>query len=200
KSQKKSDLPISSEESPSNKKSNKAKKGVAAEPKMTKKKEPRVPDEQHLKTSGADEGTGQQNVSQELGFEHVEKDAHVTLTPVLDTQKTDEPVQSSSVFFDFTSKLLNLENPSLADNEIASLMDTTVHHEEPRSRTSSLYTILVTETPDVTSIFTITIPSPPPLFNPFPQQASPTPTLTTSKTTTIFPALPDFASIFRFNN
>nr|GFB62945.1 hypothetical protein [Tanacetum cinerariifolium] len=40
KSQKKSDLPISSEESPSNKKSNKAKKGVAAEPKMTKKKEP----------------------------------------------------------------------------------------------------------------------------------------------------------------
>ncbi|GKF41904.1 hypothetical protein Tco_0125246, partial [Tanacetum coccineum] len=36
-------------------------------------------------------GADQQNVSQESGFEQVEEDAHVTLTPVLDTQKTDEP-------------------------------------------------------------------------------------------------------------
>ncbi|GJY20390.1 hypothetical protein Tco_0392956 [Tanacetum coccineum] len=34
----------------------------------------------------------QQNVSQESRFEQVEEDAHVTLTPVLDTQKADEPV------------------------------------------------------------------------------------------------------------
>ncbi|GJY90713.1 hypothetical protein Tco_0505909 [Tanacetum coccineum] len=73
-------------------------------------------------------GPGQQNVSQESGFEQVEEDAHVTLTPVLDTQKTDEPVQSSSVSSDFTSKLLNLENPSPANNEIASLMDTIARH------------------------------------------------------------------------
>ncbi|GKB10424.1 hypothetical protein Tco_0844347 [Tanacetum coccineum] len=79
-------------------------------------------------------GAEQQNVSKESGFEQVEEDAHVTLTPVRDTQKTDEPVQSSSVSSDFTSKLLNLENPSLADNEIASLMDITVHHEEPKNR------------------------------------------------------------------
>ncbi|GJS00655.1 hypothetical protein Tco_0317163 [Tanacetum coccineum] len=78
-------------------------------------------------------GADKQNVSQESGFEQVEEDAHVTLTPVLDTQKTDEPVQSSSVSSDFTSKLLNLENPSLADNEIPSLMDTIVRHEEPRT-------------------------------------------------------------------
>ncbi|GJV19522.1 hypothetical protein Tco_1368542 [Tanacetum coccineum] len=54
--------------------------------------------------------------------------AHVTLTPVLDTQKANELVQSSSVSSDFTSKLLNLENPSPADNEIASLMETSSHH------------------------------------------------------------------------
>ncbi|GJY81590.1 hypothetical protein Tco_0494341 [Tanacetum coccineum] len=78
-------------------------------------------------------GLGQQNISQDSGFEQVEEDAHVTLTPVFDTQKTDELVQSSSVSSDFTSKLLNLENPSLADNEIASLMDTIVRHEEPGS-------------------------------------------------------------------
>nr|GEZ49235.1 hybrid signal transduction histidine kinase M [Tanacetum cinerariifolium] len=73
KSKKKSDLAISSEESPSKKKSAKAKKVVATKPKPTKKKAPvkvdkgkgdgtnfesRVPDEQHRKTSGIDEGTG----------------------------------------------------------------------------------------------------------------------------------------------
>ncbi|GJW87014.1 hypothetical protein Tco_0162354 [Tanacetum coccineum] len=73
-------------------------------------------------------GSSQQNVSQESGFEKIEEDDHVTLTSVLETQKTDEPVLSSSVSSDFTSKLLNLENPSLADNEIASLMVTTTRH------------------------------------------------------------------------
>ncbi|GKD14426.1 hypothetical protein Tco_1198833 [Tanacetum coccineum] len=58
----------------------------------------------------------------------VEEDAHVTLTPVLDTHKADEPVQSSSVSSDFTRKLLNLENPSPADNEFASLMETLACH------------------------------------------------------------------------
>nr|GEX43434.1 hypothetical protein [Tanacetum cinerariifolium] len=64
----------------------------------------------------------------ESGFEQEEEDAHVTLTPVLDTQKTGGLTQSSSVSSDFTSKLLNLDNPSSTDNEIASLMDTTAYH------------------------------------------------------------------------
>ncbi|GKF56685.1 hypothetical protein Tco_0167025, partial [Tanacetum coccineum] len=79
--------------------------------------------------TNADQGASeQQNVSQESGFEQEEKDAHVTLTPVLDTQKADEHVQSSSVSSNFTSKLLNLENPSPANNEIASLMETSARH------------------------------------------------------------------------
>ncbi|GJV87597.1 hypothetical protein Tco_1531535 [Tanacetum coccineum] len=90
--------------------------------------------------------------------------------------KNDKPVQSSSVSSDFTSKLLNLENPSLTDNEIASLIDTIVHHKEPRSQTSSLYTVLIMAVPEITSIFTTTIPPPPHFFNPLPQQATPTPT------------------------
>ncbi|GKD06043.1 hypothetical protein Tco_1181017, partial [Tanacetum coccineum] len=73
-------------------------------------------------------GSEQQNVSQELGFEQVEEDAHVTLTLILDIQKADEPVQSSSVSSDFTSKLLNLQNASPADNEIASLTETSARH------------------------------------------------------------------------
>ncbi|GJW86490.1 hypothetical protein Tco_0161830 [Tanacetum coccineum] len=68
----------------------------------------------------ADQGASeQQNVSQESGFKQVEEDTHVILTPVIEAQKADEPIQSSSVSSDFTSKLLNLKNPSPADNEIA---------------------------------------------------------------------------------
>ncbi|GKA17466.1 hypothetical protein Tco_0697303 [Tanacetum coccineum] len=73
----------------------------------------------------------QHNVSKEYGFEQEEEDAHVTLTAVHDTQKTKGPMQSSFVFSDFIEKLQNLKNVYLVDNEIASLMDTTVYHEEP---------------------------------------------------------------------
>ncbi|GJZ66118.1 hypothetical protein Tco_0622814 [Tanacetum coccineum] len=109
-------------------------------------------------------------------------------------------MQSSYVSSDFTSKLLNLENHSPTDNEIASLMDTIVCPEEPRSQTSSLYTIPVTAISEITFAFTITIPLPPPFFNPLQQQATPTPTPTTSEATTSFLALPDFSYVFKFND
>nr|GEU48191.1 hypothetical protein [Tanacetum cinerariifolium] len=131
-------------------------------------------------------GLGQQNVSQESGFEQVEEDAHVTLTLVLETPKTDEPVQSTSVSSDFTSKLLNLKNPSPADNEIASLMDTTARH--------------ATAVLEITSSFTITIPTPPSFFNPLLQQATPTLTPTTFEVTTSFTSLMDFSFVFKFND
>ncbi|GKD40325.1 hypothetical protein Tco_1260532 [Tanacetum coccineum] len=115
----------------------------------------------------------------------VDEDAHVTLTSVLDTQKADEPVQSSSVSFDFTSKLLNLKKPSPANNEIASLMETLTLH--------------ATAVPEITSRFATTIPPPPPFFNPLLQHATPAPTPTTSEATTLFTSLLDFASVFKFN-
>ncbi|GJX14022.1 hypothetical protein Tco_0205780 [Tanacetum coccineum] len=99
----------------------------------------------------------------------------------------------SSVSSDFTEKLLNFENVSSADNEIASLMDTTVRTEEPSGQTSTLFNIPITVIP-------ITIPPPPHFFNPLPQQTTPTPKLTTSEVTTAFPALQNFASVFRFND
>ncbi|GJX36780.1 retrovirus-related pol polyprotein from transposon TNT 1-94 [Tanacetum coccineum] len=118
-------------------------------------------------------------------FEQEEEDAHVTLTPVLDTQKTGGPTQSSSIPSNFTSKLLNLDVPSTADNEIASLMDTTAQH---------VIAIL-----EITSSFTTTVPLPHPIFNPLQQEATLTHTPTTSETTTSLPALLDFDSIFKFN-
>ncbi|GJW31028.1 MAK10-like protein [Tanacetum coccineum] len=109
----------------------------------------------------ADQGTSEQhNVSQESGFEQEEEDAHVTLTPILDAQKADEPVQSSYVSSNFTSKLLNLENPSPANNEIASLLETSTHH--------------ATTIPEITSDITTTTPPLTPFFNPLLQQQTPT--------------------------
>nr|GEV14651.1 hypothetical protein [Tanacetum cinerariifolium] len=46
--------------------------------------------------------------------------------------KTEGPMQSSSVSSNFTKTLLNFKNVSLADNEIASVIDTIVRTEEPR--------------------------------------------------------------------
>ncbi|GJV53913.1 hypothetical protein Tco_1449654 [Tanacetum coccineum] len=142
--------------------------------------EEKINDEEKMDEEEVDEVTKELYNDVNSGFEQVEEDAHVTLTPVLNTQKVDESVQSSSVSSDFTSKLLNLENPSPADNEISSLMDTTARH--------------VMVVPEITSVFTTTIPPPPPFFNPLPQQATPTPTPTTSEATTSFPSLLDFSS------
>ncbi|GJT02930.1 hypothetical protein Tco_0824099 [Tanacetum coccineum] len=108
-------------------------------------------------------GAYQQNVSQQLEVQH----------------------KSSSVSSEFTSKLLNLDNPSPADNEIASLMDTTSQH--------------ATIISEITSSFTTTVPPLPPFFNHLQQEETPTPTPTTSETTTSLHALPDFASVFKFN-
>nr|GEU41471.1 reverse transcriptase domain-containing protein [Tanacetum cinerariifolium] len=169
----------------------------------------KVPDEQQQKTSGTDKGTDdevtkefyedvnvnlgnkdanmtnanqggvdQQNASQQYGFEQEEEDAHVTLIHVLQTQKTGGPTQSTSVSSDFTSKLLNLDNPSPNKTTIASLMDTTIEHE---------------------ITFATTVLPPPSFFNPLQQEATPTPTPVTSEATTSFTSLPDFVSVFKFN-
>ncbi|GKF06699.1 hypothetical protein Tco_0037367, partial [Tanacetum coccineum] len=110
----------------------------------------------------------------------------MTLTLILNSQKADEPVQSSFVSSNFTSKLLNLENPSPADNEIASLFETSNHH--------------VTAIPEITSSFTTTTPPPPLFFNPILQQQTPTFATTTSTNPTVtLPEIPNFASGFKFD-
>ncbi|GKA16961.1 hypothetical protein Tco_0696798 [Tanacetum coccineum] len=85
------------------------------------------------------------NVTQEKTYNQVKDDAHVTLTPVYDTQKTKVPLQSSSVSSDFATQFLNLDNVPPADNEIISMMNVDVHHEEPSNQTSILLTIPITK-------------------------------------------------------
>ncbi|GJT11032.1 hypothetical protein Tco_0858074 [Tanacetum coccineum] len=83
-------------------------------------------------------------------------------------------------------QLLNLENPSPADNEIASLIETSARH-----------AMAITK---ITFGFTTTIPPTPSFFNPLPPQATLTPTPTTSEATTSFTSLLDFSSVFKFND
>ncbi|GJZ93543.1 ribonuclease H-like domain-containing protein, partial [Tanacetum coccineum] len=103
-----------------------------------------------------------EDVSQENSYEQVVDDAHVTLTA---TQKTEGSLQNSSISSDFASKFLNLDNISPADNEVASMMNVKVHHEESSTQAPSF----ITSTP------------------------------TTKSTTTSILALPDFSSLFRFD-
>ncbi|GKC53054.1 hypothetical protein Tco_1075799 [Tanacetum coccineum] len=48
-------------------------------------------------------GIDQQNASQQSGLHQEEEDAHVTCTPIIDTQKTGGLIQSYSVLSDFTT-------------------------------------------------------------------------------------------------
>ncbi|GKD83816.1 hypothetical protein Tco_1350655, partial [Tanacetum coccineum] len=150
------------------------------------KEEENIDDEEMMYDDEDDEVTKElyEDVNVNLGYE----DTEMTNADqgASEQQNADEPVQSSSVSSKFTSKLLNLEKPSLADNEIASLMETSACH--------------ATAVPENTSGFTTIIPLPPMFFNPLLQQATPTPTPITSEATTSFPSLLDFLFIFRFND
>ncbi|GJX81329.1 hypothetical protein Tco_0330810 [Tanacetum coccineum] len=118
-------------------------------------------------------GEDQQNASHESRFEQEEDDGHVTLTTLHD--KTEGTMQSSSVSSDFTSKLLNLDITGPDVNEIASLMNTS--------------TVLPLPPPVNPSSHLTTIP----------QQQTPNSTTTITNPTINLPEIPNFASLFQFD-
>ncbi|GJV53495.1 hypothetical protein Tco_1449236 [Tanacetum coccineum] len=135
------------------------------------------------------------DVEHETTYDQVEDEAHVTLTAAHVTQKTKVPLQSSSVSSDFATQFLNLDNVPPADNEIIFMMNVDVCHEEPSNQTPLLLTIPVMVIPETSTATATTIPLPIPPFTPLPQPSTPTPI----PTKTSIPALPDFSSIFQFN-
>nr|GFA18019.1 hypothetical protein [Tanacetum cinerariifolium] len=117
-------------------------------------------------TNAQQGGEDKLNASHESGFVQEEEDAHVTLTTV--HAKIEGPMQISFVSSNFTSKLLNLDDPSL---DINSLMNTsTIPPPPPPVNPSSHPTII-------------------------PQQQTPNFTSTTYPTMTL-PKIPNFASLF----
>nr|GEW34618.1 hypothetical protein [Tanacetum cinerariifolium] len=80
---------------------------------------------------------GHDDVSQEKSYEQVVDDAHVTLTATHVTQKTEGLMQSSSLSSDFASQFIILDHVPPIDNEVVSMMNVKVHHEEPNAQLST---------------------------------------------------------------
>nr|GEY58497.1 hypothetical protein [Tanacetum cinerariifolium] len=75
--------------------------------------------------AGCDDGT------QQTTYEQVKDDEYVILTTIHDTQKTEVPLQSSSISSDFANQFLYLDNVLPTDSEVISMMNVKVHNEEP---------------------------------------------------------------------
>nr|GEY27008.1 hypothetical protein [Tanacetum cinerariifolium] len=139
--------------------------------------------------------------TQETTYEQVKDDEHVILRTFHDTQKTEVPLQSSSISFEFANQFLNLDNPSPAAIEIYSMMNIDVRHEEPSTQTPPLLTIPVMVFSETSTGVALTIALTIPSINSLPQQSTPTPTPapTTETTTTSIHVLLDFSSLFGFD-
>ncbi|GJR23624.1 hypothetical protein Tco_0972151 [Tanacetum coccineum] len=132
---------------------------------------------------------GHDDVTQETTFDQVKDDAHITFIAAHVTQKTEVPLQSSSVSSDFATQFLNLDNVPPANNEIIYMMNVDVRHEDPSNQTPSLLTILVTVIPETSIAAATTIPLPIPPFTPFLQLSTPTSTPSPIPTKTLIPKL-----------
>ncbi|GKA63690.1 hypothetical protein Tco_0763296 [Tanacetum coccineum] len=138
----------------------------------------------------------QGNENLETTQEQVVEDAHVTISTIL--KKTEVPITSSSCSSDLASKFLNFLDIPQTDAEIVSPLDVHVHHEVLGTQSPTLLTIPVSVIPESSSIFT-NIPQSSYTFTPTPIQATPTPS-PTIETINPLSNLPNFSSVFRFNN
>ncbi|GJU02393.1 hypothetical protein Tco_1112731 [Tanacetum coccineum] len=162
--------------------------------------EPTHDDEEVVHKEGVDAeiiDAQQGNENLEITLEQVVEDAHVTISTV--AKETEVPVTSSSRSSNLASKFLNFADIPHTDAKIISPMDIHVHHEVPSTQTPTLLTLLVTVITESSPVYTITIPQSLPSFTPPPQLSTPIPPPTT-KATNPLSKLPDFASVFQFNN
>ncbi|GJU23519.1 hypothetical protein Tco_1156861 [Tanacetum coccineum] len=123
-------------------------------------------------------------VSQEVAGDQVKDGAQATGTATLATQKTEVPLQSSSISSDYATKFLNFDNIPSGEMEIISMMDIKVQHEDPSIQTSPLLTVPIKVIPETSTTPATTIPLLIPPFIPFQQQSTPIPTPTTTEATT----------------
>ncbi|GJR26036.1 hypothetical protein Tco_1102268 [Tanacetum coccineum] len=118
----------------------------------------------------------QGNENLETTQEQVVEDAHVTISTV--TKKTEVPATSSS--------------------QIVSPLDVYVYHEVPRTQAPTILTIPVSVITESSPVYT-KIPQSSQTFTPPPILTTPTPP-SIIETTNPLSTLPDFSSVFRFND
>ncbi|GKA43332.1 hypothetical protein Tco_0736056 [Tanacetum coccineum] len=148
------------------------------------------------------EGTDATMTNVQQGNENPEisqviEDAHVTLSTVL--QKAEVPYSSSSRSSDLAAKFLNFLDIPTIEAEIVSPLDVPVHHEVPSQQIPTLLTVSVLVISKSSPVISTVIPQSLQSFTPPPLLSTPIPPLTT-KAINSPSTLPDFASVFQFNN
>ncbi|GKD27768.1 hypothetical protein Tco_1233982, partial [Tanacetum coccineum] len=96
-------------------------------------------------------------------------------------------------------KQINLDNVSPVVDEVASLMNVKTHHEESSTQAPPIPSVHVTVILETSIVAATTVP---PLIQPFysiSQMATPTPIPTTEPRTTLITILPNFSSLFGFD-
>ncbi|GJT16029.1 hypothetical protein Tco_0874735 [Tanacetum coccineum] len=133
--------------------------------------------------------TNDENVDDEE-FERINKemynkdDAEATVTVALVTQKTEVPLQISSISSGDAAKFLNFDNIPSGETKIISMMDIKVQHEDLSIQTSPLLTTPVTVIPKTSSTPVTTIPPLIPPFISLQQHSTPIPTPIMAEETT----------------
>ncbi|GKC02835.1 hypothetical protein Tco_0994445 [Tanacetum coccineum] len=156
-------------------------------------------DKEIVQDEGADaEMTNAQQGNENLDTtqEQVVEDAHVTISTVM--KKTEVHVTSSSRSSDLASKFLIFLDIPHTDAEIVSPLDVHVHQEVPRTQAPTLLTILVSVITESSPVYT-NIPQSSQTITPPPILTTPNPP-PTIETTNPLSTLPDFASVFRFQD
>ncbi|GJU14486.1 putative ribonuclease H-like domain-containing protein [Tanacetum coccineum] len=138
----------------------------------------------------------QGNENLETTQEQVFKDTHVTITTV--TRKSEVPVTSSSRSSDLATKFLNFLDIPHTDAKILSPLDIHVHHKVPKPQAPTLLSVPVSVITESSPVFT-NIPQSSHTFTPTPILATPTPPPTIEMKNPLS-NLPDFSSVFRFND
>ncbi|GKE32418.1 hypothetical protein Tco_1451740, partial [Tanacetum coccineum] len=97
------------------------------------------------------------------------------------------------------TKFLILENVPPAVDEVAYMMNVKSCQEESSTQAPSLFTVPETAIPETATAHATTVPPTISMITPLPQLMTPSPTQTTVPTATLIPVLPDFSSLFGFD-
>ncbi|GJR61126.1 hypothetical protein Tco_1503288 [Tanacetum coccineum] len=113
--------------------------------------------------------------------------------------KTEVPASSSSRSSDLAAKFLNFSDIPTIEAEIVSPLDISVHHEVPSQQTTTLLTVPISVIYESPPVISTVIPQSLQSFTSPPLLSTPIPPPTTEATNPPS-TLPDFTSVFQFNN
>nr|GEV03802.1 hypothetical protein [Tanacetum cinerariifolium] len=157
---------------------------------------PKDDDEDDVESDANDD-----NEASDIEKTDYEEDENLNLNSNDDEEEddTEGSKQSSSISSDFTSKFLNLDNISPVIDEVASMMNFKSPHEESSTQAPPLLIVPVTAIPKTSNVATTNVPL---IIHPFSsilQMTTPTIIPTTEPMNSSILDLPDFASLFEFD-